>query len=76
MKMQPFEWRNNWMIFPSELDMLTIFRDEADKPKTIQPGMSPEELSDIISDRLIELVKRDLKMEGKEASVEEPGTKS
>lgn len=76
MKLQPFEWRNNWMIFPSELDMLSIFREKADQPKTIRPGMSAEELSDIISDRLIELIKRDLKIEEKEASVEEPETKS
>lgn len=62
MKTQLFELGRPAVYSETSLDVLAIFREEADKPKKIEPGMSSEELSDVISDRLIELVKKDLRL--------------
>ena len=58
-----FDTKNGNGSFPYSTDMLSIFRKGTSRKRTIEPGMAPEELSDIISDRLIEIVKRDLKLE-------------
>jgi hypothetical protein len=41
----------------SNQDVLAAFKQYYDKPKEIKQGMSPDEIADIVSDRLIEVVK-------------------
>lgn len=61
-----FDKKNGNSSFSYSTDMLSIFREEKPRKRTIEPGMTPDELSDIISDRLIEIVKKDLKLEPQE----------
>lgn len=58
-----FDRTNGTTTFSYSTDMLSIFRGEKEKKRTIEPGMTADELSEIISDRLIEIVKKDLKLE-------------
>lgn len=53
-------------------DMLSVFRVEGEKKKAIEPGMSVEEIADIISDRLIEIVKKDLQIESEKETASNP----
>lgn len=43
--------------FNSERNILSAFKQHSDKPKEIKQGMSPDEIADIVSDRLIEVVR-------------------
>lgn len=40
----------------SDKDVLAVFK-ESEKSTTIQKGMSPNEISDVVSDKVIKLVK-------------------
>ena len=48
--------------FSYSTDMLSIFREGQEKKTVIEPGMTADELSEIISDRLIEIVRKDLSL--------------
>jgi hypothetical protein len=47
------ENQDYWM----EKDILSAYRQQTEKSNHIQQGMSPLEIADIVSDRLIDLVK-------------------
>lgn len=47
----------------SNVDVLAAFRSHNEKEVTIKQGMSVNEISDIVSDRLIELIKNQLPKE-------------
>lgn len=57
-----YESNHGFGAYSYSTEMLSIFRQDKVVKRSIEPGMPPEELSDIISDRLIEIVKRDLKI--------------
>jgi hypothetical protein len=46
-------------------DVLSAFRNHNEKEITIKQGMSVNEISDIVSDRLVELIKNQLPKEKK-----------
>ena len=48
-----------WM---PESDVLSIFDNPNKKSRSIQPGMDAYTIADILSDRLIELVRKDLQL--------------
>lgn len=53
-------WNNhNWQDLPVMDDPLSAFR-EAPKVKEVQAGMSPDEVAEIWSDRLIKVIKDQL----------------
>lgn len=40
-----------------EKDVLSTFKNRSEKPEQIVPGMSPEEISEVVSDKVIEVVR-------------------
>ncbi len=42
----------------SNKDVLSVFKKQHTKPTTIQQGMTLEEISDVVSDKIIGLVKQ------------------
>lgn len=42
----------------TEKDVLSAFKPKSGEDREIRPGMSPDELADIVSDRLIEVIKQ------------------
>jgi len=42
-------------------DVLAVFRNETEKHTAIKQGMSANEISDIVSDRLVEVIKEQLR---------------
>ena len=53
--LNPIENQNYLM----ERDILSAFREQPEKSKQIQQGMSPVEIADIISDRLMDIIKKE-----------------
>jgi len=43
--------------FGDKRDVLSIFNPNTQKPKSIQPGMTVDEIADVVSDHLIEVIK-------------------
>jgi len=46
----------------SDKDVLSAFKQEPEKPMTIQKGMSPNEISDVVSEKVIALVRKQFQL--------------
>lgn len=55
---------------PSHKDVLSVFRLDSDNSLIIQHGMSVNEISDVVSDRIIAIVKEQFKATKKEFEAE------
>jgi hypothetical protein len=44
--------------FGGKRDVLSIFNSNIQKPKHIQPGMTVDEIADVVSDHLIEVIRQ------------------
>jgi hypothetical protein len=42
--------------------ILSIFKENSSREKTIEPDMTPEEIADVISDKLMAIIKREVKI--------------
>jgi hypothetical protein len=46
----------------SDKDVLSAFKQEPEKSMTIQKGMSPNEISDVVSEKVIALVRKQFQL--------------
>ncbi len=55
--MAEFSFNGFQNLVTEEKDVLAMFKQKPSKSGEIRQGMSPDELADIVSDRLIEVIK-------------------
>ncbi|MCC6410248.1 MAG: hypothetical protein IT270_01240 [Saprospiraceae bacterium] len=59
--MEIFDLNNqNSLNLPPGVSILSLFAKPTDKPRKIEPWMDLETVVDIVTDRMIEVVKKDL----------------